>query len=156
MKLYYKIAKKVAFHIQVYGLDRQDKVQECVIKAWQALGEHPTEDLSPLIYRIMKNHLIDMSRPTYNERKTTSYAEDIAVFWRQSYRIVIPLPSYSDERVLVVAWLESDGRLIVACETIGINYWTGLRIWHKVKDSIRRKGYDSCMLEEDQCWLRAI
>lgn len=155
MKLYYSIANRVAYRIYVHGLDHKDKVQECVIKAWRVLGEHPTTDLTPLIYTIMKNHLIWMSRPTYSERKTTMPVPDIAIFARSPFRIVIPLPSSEGERILVTALLANNGNLKVTCSMLGINYWTGFKTWYQAKRAIYEKGYDACFMEEDQCWLRA-
>jgi len=153
MQLYYNVANHVAYRIYVHGLDHKDKVQECVIKAWLALGEHPKKDIIPLVYTIMRNHLISLSRPTYNERKTTLYTWDEATILQPPHKLVIPLPSYKEEHIMAVAWIECEGKLKKACDSLGINYWTGIKLWKSTKDMIRKKGFNACMLDSDQLWL---
>lgn len=154
MRLYYKIANSISFRIYVHGLERADKVQECVMKAWLALGPSPSESLTPLIYKIMKNHLISLSRPTYAERKLTIYNVDVAMLAGVDNKIIIPLPPDNPERTIVVAWLENDCRLRLACRALGWEYRHGLGIWHQATDIIKAKGLEACYLEEDQCLLK--
>lgn len=153
MQLYYRIANSVAFRIYVHGLDHQDKVQECVIKAWLALGEKPASDMGNLIYTIMKNHLIALSRPTYNDRRTIIYEEDMAIYSKCDCRIVIPLPKDKDERIIVVALLENEGRLSLACEALGIRYRHGLITWNAALKTLSEKNFEDFFLEEQQCFL---
>ena len=156
MQLYYKIANHVAFRIYVHGLDHADKVQECVLKTWRALGEYPKESFSPLIYKIMKNHLISLSRPTYAERKLTTYSIDIGMLSHNQTKIVIPLPLENPERIIVVAWMENDCKLRKACDSLGWEYREGLGIWNSAKAAIREKGISACEMDEEQVLVRSF
>lgn len=153
MQLYYKIASRVAFRIYVHGMDHQDKVQECVIKAWSVLGEKPTKNLEPLIYTIMKNHLVALSRTTYNERCSTKCVDDITIYAKNNDVIKIPLPKDKNERVILLAWLEHSGKLTAACKDLGINYWSTIKLWNQTKDNIRKLGLSSCVLDQEYSWL---
>jgi len=153
MQLYYSVARRVAGTIFVMGYDYDDKVQECVVKAWMALGDCPSPSIAPLIRTIMRNHLISLSRKFYHEVNSRKYVEDVAIIVKNSENVVIPLPPEGAVRLLLVALLECDGYLSEACRLLGLSYSEGRRTWLMAKRFIRKCGIDACYLERELAWL---
>lgn len=127
VKQLYSIARFLSNHFNIPGYDKQDLVQECVLKAWLKGGDKPFA----YVRRLMINHLINLANSSRYYAELTE----------------LHIPRISDR----VVWIPSDPRLKKVCiamidcgldvkrasEFLGWSYWSTRKVWRDVKVKMR-------------------
>jgi len=133
----YKIARSVSHKLYISGFSDEDKIQECVIHAWQKLDGEYTPIMYNYVRRLMYNKLISLlrgRRAIYKFWKH-SFDENSQVFAKQE--VVIVLPVNLKHREIVYIMLECNCSIIQASAYLGMPYNEVSQKWRRAKEFIR-------------------
>jgi DNA-directed RNA polymerase specialized sigma24 family protein len=154
----YNIAWNVTRGLFVRGYDREDLVQECMLKAHLKLKDYPVfrgEHLIPpdaYVYKMMRNRILDLIK-----KKAIFAQEYIECFHvPMNTPVIIPVPA-SDEmaRKVVIALLENNMSIHAAADDLNLTFHQTHGHWRRAKNIILSSDRVVDMLRDETILLAA-